>query len=74
MMKGNIMSKLKNYIVDIEDQILELNLVNIFNEVDSLKEASTQVCEELNLIHAFDVKIVEDIIGECWNEYWGDFV
>jgi len=74
MMKGNIMSKLKNYIIDIEDQILELNLVNIFNEVDTLNEASVQVCEELNLIHAFDVKIVEDIIGECWNEYWGDFV
>jgi len=68
------MSKLKNYIIDIEDQILELNLVNIFNEVDTLNEASVQVCEELNLIHAFDVKIVEDIIGECWNEYWGDFV
>lgn len=74
MMKGNIMSKLKNYVIDIEDQILELNLVNIFNEVDTSKEASVQVCEELNLIHAFDVKIVEDIIGECWNEYWGDFV
>jgi hypothetical protein len=75
-MKGNIMSKLKNYIMDIEDQVFALDLEEIITEADTVEIAQQDVISQLGstLKNAFDISIAKTIVEDSWNDLWGDYV
>ena len=68
------MSKMKNYIMDIEEKVFGLDMLTIISEADTVKIAEAQVIDQLELKNPFDIDIAKDVVGNCWNEFWGDYV
>ena len=72
MKKGNKMSKIKNYIMDIEEQVFALDLEEIITEADTVEIAQQNVISQLgsDLKNAFDISIANTIVEDSWNEVW----
>ena len=68
------MAKVKSYIMDIEEKVYDLDLEKIITESENTSEAKALVLKELKFTSSFDIGIVSDVIDQCWNEYWGDYV
>ena len=66
------MSKIKNYIMDIEDQVFALDLEEIITEADTVEIAQQNVISQLgsDLKNAFDISIANTIVEDSWNEVW----
>jgi len=67
------MSKIKNYIMDIEEQVMSTDLENIISESEHVSEAQKIVVELLELKTHFDIQIAENYVSEMWNEFWGNY-
>jgi hypothetical protein len=67
------MSKIKNYIMDIEEQVMSTDLENIISESEHVSEAQKIVVELLELKTHFDINIAENYVSEMWNEFWGNY-
>ena len=63
------MSKIKNYIMDIEEQVMSTDLENIISESESVSEAQTIVVDLLELKTHFDIDIAKTYVSECFNEF-----
>ena len=68
------MAKVKSYMMDIEEKVYDLDLEKIITESENTSEAKALVLKELKFTSSFDIGIVSDVIDQCWNEYWGDYV
>ena len=68
------MAKVKRYIMDIEEKVYDLDLEKIITESENTSEAKALVIKELNFKSSFDIDIASDVVDQCWNEYWGDYV
>ena len=68
------MAKMKRYIMDIEEKVFDLDLEKIITESENTSEAKALVLKELKFTTSFDIGIVSDVVDQCWNEYWGDYV
>jgi len=68
------MAKMKNYMMDIEEQVFGLDLEKIITESENTSEAKASVIKQLGLINMFDICIASDVVDNSWNEYWGDYV
>ena len=68
------MAKVKRYIMDIEEKVYDLDLEKIITNSENTSEAKALVLKELKFTTSFDIGIVSDVIDQCWNEYWGDYV
>ena len=67
------MSKIKNYIMDIEEQVMSTDLENIISESEHVSEAQKTIVELLELKTHFDIQIAENYVSEMWNEFWGNY-
>ena len=66
------MSKIKNYVMDIEESVQSTDLENIISESESVIEAQTIVVNLLKddtLKSAFDIDIANSYVAECFNEF-----
>ena len=68
------MAKMKRYVMDIEEKVYDLDLEKIITDSENTSEAKALVLKELKFTNSFDIGIVSDVIDQCWNEYWGDYV
>ena len=68
------MAKMKSYMMDIEEKVFDLDLEKIITESENTSEAKALVLKELKFTTSFDIGIVSDVVDQCWNEYWGDYV
>jgi hypothetical protein len=68
------MAKVKSYIMDIEEKVYDLDLEKIITDSENTSEAKALVLKELKFTSSFDIGIVSDVIDQCWNEYWSDYV
>jgi hypothetical protein len=68
------MAKMKRYIMDIEEKVYDLDLEKIITDSENTSEAKALVLKELKFTSSFDIGIVSDVVDQCWNEYWGDYV
>ena len=68
------MAKVKSYIMDIEEKVYDLDLEKIITESENTSEAKALALKELKFTSSFDIGIVSDVIDQCWNEYWNDYV
>ena len=67
------MSKLKDYIIDIEEQVMSTDLENIISQSEHVSEAQQIVVELLELKNKIDIDIAEDYVSEVWNEFWSEY-
>ena len=65
------MSKIKNYIMDIEESVQSTDLENIIGESESVTEAQSIVVNLLDdtLKSSFDIDIAKSYVAECFNEF-----
>ncbi|HAI56799.1 MAG TPA: hypothetical protein DCM04_02600 [Saprospirales bacterium] len=63
------MSKIKNYIMDIEEQVMSTDLENIISESEDISEAQSIVVDLLELKSNFDIDIAKTYVAECFNEF-----
>ena len=69
------MSKVKNLIIDVEEKVFGLDLETIITESDNVQEAINKVVSVFKKeFTIFEIDIAKDVVGNCWNEYWGDYV
>ena len=69
------MSKIKNYMMDIEDKVYAIDgFENKISESENTSEVKAWVTEKLSLTTSFDIGIASDVVDNCWNEYWGYYV
>ena len=69
------MSKMKNYIMDVEEKVFGLDLEKIITESDTVQEATNKVVSVFKKeFTTFEMDIAKDVVGNCWNECWGDYV
>jgi hypothetical protein len=68
------MAKMKNYIMDIEEQVFGLDLEQIITKSDTVQSAEKTVVDQLKFKSSFDIVIAKDTVRNCWNEYWSDYV
>jgi len=68
------MAKMKNYMMDIEEQVFELDLEQIIGQAETVQSAEKTVVDQLGFKNSFDIVIAKDTVRNCWNEFWGDYV
>jgi len=69
------MSKIKNYMMGIEEDIYAIDgFENKVSEAENTSEVKAWVVEKLGLTNSFDIGIASDVVDNCWNEYWGYYV
>ena len=69
------MSKIKNYMMDIEEKIYSIDgFEDKVSESENTSEVKDWVIEKLGLTTSFDVGIASDVVDNTWNEYWGYYV
>ena len=68
------MGKVKNYVMDIEEQVMSTDLENIISESEHVSEAQTIVIELLELKTHFDIDIAKTYVSEVWDNFWGNYV
>ena len=65
------MSKMKNYMMDIEENVWGIEGLEIkIGESENIEEVFTFVTEKLGLKTNFDIEIAKDTIKDLWNEFW----
>tara|TARA_B100000902_G_scaffold118170_1_gene118742 strand:- start:294 stop:500 length:207 start_codon:yes stop_codon:yes gene_type:complete len=66
------MSKIKNYMMDIEEKVFDIDgLENKIGECENIAEMKTFVVEKLGLTVNFDITIAEGVVDDMWNDFWG---
>ena len=69
------MSKIKNYIMDIEEKIFSIeSLEDKVSESEDISEVNSFVVEKLGLTTSFDINIVNDVVSGVWNDFWGNYI
>ena len=69
------MSKIKNYMMDIEEKIYSIDgFEDKVSESENTSEIKDWVIEKLGLTTSFDIGIASDVVDNSWNEYWGYYV
>ena len=69
------MSKIKNYMMDIEEKIYSMDgFEDKVSESENTSEVKDWVIEKLGLTTSFDIGIASDVVDNSWNEYWGYYV
>ena len=69
------MSKIKNYMMDIEEKIYSMDgFEDKVSESENTSEVKDWVNEKLGLTTSFDIGIASDVVDNSWNEYWGYYV
>jgi len=68
------MAKMKNYMMDIEEQVFGLDLEQIISQAETVQSAEKTVVDQLGFQNSFDIVIAKDTVRNCWNEFWGDYV
>ena len=69
------MSKIKNYMMDIEEKIYSIDgFEDKVSESENTSEVKDWVIEKLGLTTSFDVGIASDVVDNSWNEYWGYYL
>ena len=57
--------------MDIEEKVYDIDgLEAKVSESEHIDEVKSFVFEKLDLKTNFDKGIAEDVVKECWNEYW----
>tara|TARA_B100001059_G_C17583468_1_gene451031 strand:- start:103 stop:309 length:207 start_codon:yes stop_codon:yes gene_type:complete len=65
------MGKVKNYIMDIEEKVFDIEgLEEKIGECEHMTEMKTWVVEKLGLTTHFDIGIAEGVVEECWVDFW----
>ena len=65
------MGKVKNYIMDIEEKVFDIEgLEEKIGECEHMAEMKAWVVEKLGLTTHFDIGIAEDVVEECWVDFW----
>ena len=65
------MSKLKGYIMDIEEDVYAVEgLEEKITESEDISEVQTFVVDALGLKTSFDIEIAKDAVTNMWNEGW----
>ena len=71
------MSKLKNFIMEVEDKVYEHLTEDMVAECEHVSELYTKLEEsmsnESNVIFGMFDDIVRDICDDAWNEYWSKY-
>lgn len=71
------MSKLKSFIMQVEDKVYEHLTEDMVAECENVAELYAKV--EASMVNESDVifgmfdDIVRDICDDCWNEYWSKY-
>ena len=72
------MSKMKNFIMQVEDKVYEHLTEDMVAECEHISELYAKVEEsmanESNVIFGMFDDIVRDICDDAWNEYWSKYV
>ena len=69
------MSKIKNYMMDIEEKIYSIDgFEDKVSESENTSEIKDWVIKKLGLTTSFDIGIASDVVDNSWNEYWGYYV
>ena len=69
------MSKIKNYMMDIEEDVYAIEgLEEKISESEDISEVKAFVVETLGLKTSFDIGIAEDAVTSLWNEYWSYYI
>ena len=69
------MSKIKNYMMDIEAKIYSMDgFEDKVSESENTSEVKDWVTKKLGLTTSFDIGIASDVVDNSWNEYWGYYV
>ena len=72
------MSKMKNFIMQVEDKVYEHLTEDMVAECEHISELYTKVEEsmagESNVIFGMFDDIVREICDDAWNEYWSKYV
>ena len=67
--KENQMGKVKNYMMDIEENVYDLEgLEDKISESEDISEVKSWVVDQLGLKTHFDIGIAEGAVTEMWNE------
>tara|TARA_Y100001938_G_C7759375_1_gene267811 strand:- start:312 stop:518 length:207 start_codon:yes stop_codon:yes gene_type:complete len=65
------MGKVKNYMMDIEEKVFDIEgLEEKIGECEHMAEMKAWVVEKLGLTTHFDIGIAEDVVEECWVDFW----
>ena len=65
------MGKVKSYIMDIEEKVFDIEgLEEKIGECEHMPEMKAWVVEKLGLTTHFDIGIAEDVVEECWVDFW----
>ena len=65
------MGKVKNYMMDIEEKVFDIEgLETKIGECEHIAEMKAFVVEKLGLTTHFDIGIAEDVVEECWVDFW----
>ena len=65
------MGKVKNYMMDIEEKVFDIEgLEEKIGECEHMTEMKAWVVEKLGLTTHFDIGIAEDVVEECWVDFW----
>ena len=71
------MSKMKNFIMQVEDKVYEHLTEDMVAECEHISELYSKVEEsmagESNVIFGMFDDIVRDICDDAWNEYWSKY-
>ena len=69
------MSKIKNYMMDIEEDVYAIEgLEEKISESEDISEVKAFVVETLGLKTSFDIGIAEDAVTSLWNENWSYYI
>jgi len=69
------MGKIKNLLIDIEEKVFGTDLENIITNSDCYQEAQNKVLSLIGYdLTAYEIDIAKDVVVNCWNEYWSDYV
>tara|TARA_Y100000022_G_scaffold128276_1_gene111138 strand:- start:43 stop:249 length:207 start_codon:yes stop_codon:yes gene_type:complete len=65
------MGKVKSYMMDIEEKVFDIEgLEEKIGECEHMAEMKAWVVEKLGLTTHFDIGIAEDVVEECWVDFW----
>ena len=69
------MSKIKNYMMDIEEKIYSIDgFENKVSEAENTSEVKAWVTDKLGLTSSFDIGFGSDVVDNFWNENWGNYL
>ena len=69
------MGKIKNLLIDVEEKVFGTDLESIITNSDCYQEAQNKVLSLIGYdLTAYEIDIAKDVVTNCWNEYWSDYV